>query len=171
MADQAGMQARLPARSLMVLLRGLISRAKSKRQSHRPLSSQKMPPVRVAIFSAERRLTFHNEAYRGLWQLDEEWLKSGPLDGAILDRLRDDGRLPDVANYREWKSRLLACYMELTEVEDWWHLKSGRVVHVAAERRPDGGVTYFYDDKTEALALERRYVALTRVRAHEGTRP
>ncbi len=117
----------------------------------------------VAIFSADRRLTFHNEAYRNLWQLDEAWLKSGPQDGAILDRLREDGHLPDVANYREWKARLLACYMELTEVEDWWHLKSGRVVHVAAERRPDGGVTYFYDDKTEALALERRYVALTRV--------
>ena len=117
----------------------------------------------VAIFSAERKLTFHNEAYRSLWQLDEAWLKSGPQDGAILDRLREDGRLPDVANYREWKTRLLACYTELNELEDWWHLKSGRVVHVAAERRPDGGVTYFYDDKTEALALERRYVALTRV--------
>ncbi len=116
----------------------------------------------VAIFSADRRLTFHNEAYRTLWQLDEAWLKSGPQDGAILDRLREESQLPDVANYREWKSRLLACYTELTEIEDWWHLKSGRVVHVAAERRPDGGVTYFYDDKTEALSLERRYVALTR---------
>jgi signal transduction histidine kinase len=117
----------------------------------------------VAIFSADRRLTFHNEAYRGLWQLDEDWLKSGPLDGAILDRLRDDGRLPDVANYREWKSRLLACYSEQGEIEDWWHLKDGRVVHVVGERRPDGGVTYFYDDRTESLSLERRYVALTRV--------
>ena len=117
----------------------------------------------VAIFSADRRLTFHNEAYRNLWQLEEAWLKSGPQDGAVLDRLRDNGQLPDVSNYREWKSRLLACYTELTEFEDWWHLKSGRVVHVAAERRPDGGVTYFYDDKTEALSLERRYVALTRV--------
>ncbi len=117
----------------------------------------------VAIFSADRRLTFHNEAYRNLWQLEEAWLNSSPQDGAILDRLRDNGHLPDVANYREWKSRLLACYTELAELEDWWHLKSGRVVHVAAERRPDGGVTYFYDDKTEALSLERRYVALTRV--------
>jgi signal transduction histidine kinase len=117
----------------------------------------------VAIFSADRRLTFHNEAYRNLWQLDEAWLKSGPQDGAILDRLREEGRVPDVANYREWKTRLLACYSEVTEAEDLWHLKDGRVVHVAAERRPDGGVTYFYDDKTEALSLERRYVALTRV--------
>jgi len=117
----------------------------------------------VAIFSAERRLTFHNEAYRKLWALDEAWLKSGPQDGTILDRLRDDGRLPDVANYREWKSRLLACYSDPGGVEDWWHLKDGRVVHVVGERRPDGGVTYFYDDRTESLSLERRYVALTRV--------
>ncbi len=117
----------------------------------------------VAIFSADRKLTFHNEAYRNMWQQDEAWLKSGPQDGAILDRLREEGQLPDVANYREWKARLLACYTDITEIEDWWHLKSGRVVHVVAERRPDGGVTYFYDDKTEALSLERRYVALTRV--------
>ena len=117
----------------------------------------------VAIFNAERHLTFHNEAYRKLWQIDENWLKSGPLDGEILDHLRDEGQLPDVVNYREWKSRLLACYTDSGEIEDTWHLKDGRVVHVVGERRPDGGVTYFYDDRTESLALERRYVAVTRV--------
>lgn len=117
----------------------------------------------VAIFNAERRLTFHNEAYRKLWQIDEEWLKSGPLDGEILDQLRDNDQLPDTVNYREWKSRMLSCYTNTREIEDTWHIKDGRVVHVWGERRPDGGVTYFYDDRTESLALERRYVALSRV--------
>ncbi len=117
----------------------------------------------VAIFNAERRLTFHNEAYRKLWQIDEEWLKSGPLDGEILDQLRDHDQLPDTVNYREWKSRMLSCYTNTREIEDTWHIKDGRVVHVWGERRPDGGVTYFYDDRTESLALERRYVALSRV--------
>ncbi len=117
----------------------------------------------VAIFNAERHLTFHNEAYRKLWQADEAWLKTAPQDGVILDRLRDGALLPDVANFREWKARLLACYTEVGELEDWWHLPDGRIIHVAAERRPDGGVTYFYDDRTESLALESRYIALTRV--------
>lgn len=117
----------------------------------------------VAIFGPDRRLTYHNAAYARLWQLDENWLRSGPEDGAIIDQLRDQGRLPEVANFREWKARLLAVYEGRGEFEDWWHLADGRVVHVAADRRPDGGVTYLYDDETERLALESRYVALTRV--------
>jgi signal transduction histidine kinase len=117
----------------------------------------------VAIFNADRRLTFHNQAYRRLWNLEEEWLRTAPEDGAILERLRDEGRLPGVPNWREWKNRLLDCYAGTPEIEDWWHLPDGRVLHVTIERRPDGGVTYLFDDCTERLALESKYVALTRV--------
>ena len=42
----------------------------------------------VAIFGPDQRLTFFNEAYRRLWQLDPAWLSGGPKDGEILDRLR-----------------------------------------------------------------------------------
>ncbi len=55
---------------------------------------------------------FFNEAYAKLWKLDEEWLKSRPTDGAVLDRLRELGRLPEVVNYSEWKTKVLSCYGE-----------------------------------------------------------
>ena len=117
----------------------------------------------VAIFNAEQKLTFFNAAYKKLWQLDTAWLNSNPTDGAVLDRLRELGSLPEVVNYREWRAKALKCYKEGTEQEDWWHLPNGRVIHVMAAQRPDGGVTYLYADETERLALESRYNALTRV--------
>lgn len=114
----------------------------------------------VAIFNADQKLTFFNAAYQKLWQLDADWLATGPSDGAVLDRLRELGRLPEVVNYREWKSKVLKCYKEEAEHEDWWHLADGRDLHVMAAQRPDGGVTYLYKDETERLALESRYNAL-----------
>ncbi|MFA5950298.1 MAG: ATP-binding protein [Hyphomicrobium sp.] len=119
----------------------------------------------VAIFNAEQKLTFFNAAYQRLWQLGAEWLDTKPSDGAVLDRLRELGRLPEVVNYREWKTKVLKCYQEGTEQEDWWHLPDGRIVHVMAAQRPDGGVTYLYADETERLALESRYNALISVQS------
>lgn len=117
----------------------------------------------VAIFNAEQKLTFFNAAYQKLWRLDADWLATSPEDGTVLDRLRELGRLPEVVNYREWKSNVLKCYKEDAEREDWWHLPEGRVLHVMAAQRPDGGVTYLYEDETERLALESRYNALISV--------
>jgi len=114
----------------------------------------------VAIFGPDQRLTFFNEAYRALWQLDADWLATKPSDGELLDRLRELSRLPEVVNYRDWKAKILAGYKTGTEYEDWWHLLDGRTIHVVSAQRPDGGLTYLYDDATERFALESRYNAL-----------
>jgi signal transduction histidine kinase len=114
----------------------------------------------IAIFGPERRLSFFNEAYRKIFQLDADWLASNPSDGEILDRLRELSRLPQVVNYRDWKVKVLAANRNGSDFEDWWHLLDGRTIHVMAEQRPDGGVTYLYDDVTEKLALESRYNSL-----------
>jgi len=105
-------------------------------------------------------LTFFNEAYRALWQLDADWLATKPSDGELLDRLRELSRLPEVVNYRDWKAKILAGNKTGTEYEDWWHLLDGRTIHVVSAQRPDGGLTYLYDDATERFALESRYNAL-----------
>ncbi len=119
----------------------------------------------VAVFGPDKRLTFFNEAYSKLWQIDEDWLETKPTDGAILDRLRELGRLPEVVHYREWRDEILKVYEANKEIDDWWHLADGRMLHIMAEHRPDGGVTYLYADETERLALESRYNALIRVQS------
>jgi len=116
-----------------------------------------------AVFDAEQRLTHFNQAYVELWQLDPEWLLARPKDGEILDRLRQARRLPEKADYREWKRSWLAAYGTNRQVEDQWHLPDGRTLHVVADSEGEAGVTYLYENVTERLALESRYNALIEV--------
>ena len=120
----------------------------------------------VAIFGTNRRLNFYNEAFAELWQLPANWLDQRPTYGEMLDRLRSDRLLPEQIDYRDWRARQMAAFDSAgtnTLQEDWWHLPDGRAIHVAADQRPDGGVTFLYYDVTEKLALESRYNALIRV--------
>jgi signal transduction histidine kinase len=117
----------------------------------------------VAIFGPDQRLSFFNEAYRRLWLLDVDWLATKPTDGQILDRLRELSRVPEVENYRDWKAKILSGYKTGVDYEDWWHLLDGRTIRVASAQRPDGGLTYLYDDVTEHVAMESRYNALINV--------
>jgi PAS domain-containing protein len=108
----------------------------------------------VAIFSSEHKLAFYNAAFVKLWSLDTDWLSTHPSDSVILDRLREIGVLEPVVNHREWKAQILACYQTGQPLEDTWNLTDGRILHVMAEQRPDGGVTFLFADETERLALE-----------------
>ncbi len=117
----------------------------------------------VAIFGADRRLRFYNAAYRALFGLDTAFLESGPEDGAVLDHLRAQRKLPEQADYRSWKRDLLASYQAMETRESWWHLPGGQTLRVIANPHPQGGVTYVYENVTERLDLESRYNALIRV--------
>ena len=114
----------------------------------------------VAIFSPDHKLAFYNAAFAKLWSLDTDWLASNPSDNVILDRLREIGVLEPVVNHRDWKAQVLACYQTGTPLDDTWNLTDGRILHVMAEQRPDGGVTFLFADETERLSLESRYNAL-----------
>jgi signal transduction histidine kinase len=116
-----------------------------------------------AVFDRSQRLTHFNHAYVELWQLDPEWLSTHPRDGEILDRLRQARRLPEKADYREWKKGWLAAYGTNVQIEDQWHLPDGRTLHVVADSEGEAGVTYLYENVTERLALESRYNALIQV--------
>ena len=116
-----------------------------------------------AVFDADQRLAHFNQAYIDLWQLDPALLATRPRDGDLLDRLRQSRRLPEKADYRDWKKSWLAAYGTNSQREDQWHLPDGRTLHVVADSAADGGVTYLYENVTERLALESRYNALIHV--------
>ncbi|WFE89651.1 PAS-domain containing protein [Roseibium porphyridii] len=117
----------------------------------------------VAIFSSDRKLQFYNAAFRQLWDLDPSFLEGQPEDGAVLDALRAARKLPEQADYRVWRNKMLESYQSLEARESWWHLPDGRTLRVIANPHPQGGVTYIYENVTEQLDLESRYNALTRV--------
>lgn len=124
-------------------------------------------PTAVAIFDAEKRLVFHNAAYRKLWSLDDAFLASKPDDGAILDRLRSERKLPEQADFRKWKSELLSAYNSSTSQDHWWYLPDGRTLRVVitpnVHAHGADGVTYVFDDVSERFRLESRYNALMRM--------
>ena len=152
-------------------LRALLEEAKSPRRS----AVETMPSLEArfrsfdrlatafAVFDAQQRLTHFNQAYVSLWKLDPEWLATHPRDGEILDRLRQARRLPERADYREWKQSWLAAYGSNAQAEDRWHLPDGRTLHVIADSEGEAGVTYLYENVTERLMLESRYNALIEV--------
>jgi signal transduction histidine kinase len=119
----------------------------------------------VAIFRANGALAFHNQAYARLWGLDPAFLDGGPTDGAVLDRLRADRKLPEEADFRTWKAQLHHAYQAIEPREHWWHLPDRRTLRVVASPNPEGGVTYLFDDVTERLALESRFNALSKVQS------
>lgn len=117
----------------------------------------------VAIYSSDRKLQFYNSAFRQLWDLDATFLEGHPEDGAVLDALRAARKIPEQADYRGWRKKMMESYQSLEARENWWHLPDGRTLRVIANPHPQGGVTYIYENVTEQLDLESRYNALTRV--------
>lgn len=105
----------------------------------------------VAIFTADQRLSFYNQAFRDVWKLDIAWLEGKPLLGEFLDLLRQKRQIPEQPDYRKWREYQLRAAGNNETLDDWWHLPDGRTIHLLADRRPDGGVTYLFDDVSERL--------------------
>lgn len=119
-------------------------------------------PTAVAVFDSSRRLVYRNAAYEKLWSLKAAFLDSAPTNSEILDHLRTERRLPELGDFKVWKSTHLAGYTSTDPVEDWWYLPDGRTVHMVANPNPQGGMTYLFDDATERFTLESRVNSLSR---------
>lgn len=117
----------------------------------------------IAMFGPDRRLAFHNAAFQTLWDLPSALLADAPAEEEVLDHLRAERRLPEMADFESWKREQLRGYETRETFERWWHLPDGQSLRVIASPGADGGVTYIYENVTEQLALERRYNAMSRV--------
>ena len=113
----------------------------------------------VAIFNRDQQLVFFNEAYARAVEARSRLAEIAPARRRVLDRLRELGRLPEVVNYPDGRQSCSPATRR-RRLGGPWHLPDGRMLHVMAEQRPDGGVTYLFADETERLALESRYKAL-----------
>jgi len=120
-------------------------------------------PTAVAIFDEKHALVFCNLAYKNLWQLDDHFLATRPNESEILDRLRDSRRLPEQADYKNWKKTLQEAYQTLDTQEMVWYLPGGQTLRVVVNPNPQGGVTYLFEDVTAQFALQSNFNALSRV--------
>ncbi|HEY1543000.1 MAG TPA: PAS-domain containing protein [Xanthobacteraceae bacterium] len=117
----------------------------------------------VATFGVDQRLAFYNAAYLTLWDLDATFLDQRPTDSELLDRLRNEHKLPDQRDFKQWKKELHGAYQANEAQAHVWHLADGRTLRVIATPQEEGGVTYLFNDVTERLDLERRFDALIHV--------
>lgn len=118
----------------------------------------------IAVFAADQRLSFHNTAFAKLWQLDPFWLRDGPSYGEILESLRDQRRLPEVADFPAFKEKELDRFHSLIEpLEDVMHLPDGGTLRRVIAPHPMGGLLATYEDVTDTLAMERSYNTLIAV--------
>ncbi len=115
----------------------------------------------IAVFGRDRRILFHNAAFRSLWGLSADWLAAKPEESTILDQLRSERKLPEQSNYRDWRQKHLAAYDGEDHREELWHLPDGRTLRVVALPNADSGMTYIYENVTEQLSLESRLTALS----------
>ena len=120
----------------------------------------------VAIFDRAKRLVFYNRAFATLFGLEEVFLNERPAHGALLDRLREKRRLPEQADFSEWKANELAHYEAAPgqdQPDELWSLPDGRTLRVARQRHPLGGVLLIFEDMTDQLSLQARYNTLIKV--------
>lgn len=134
-----------------------------QRQMKAHASTLDQLPTAVAIFDSRQRLVFYNAAYRQLWDLDQAFLDTLPLDGEILDQLRVRRKVPEEADFRAWKAGILEAYKAIEPQESWWYLPDRRTLRVVTNPNPQGGLTYLFDDVSERIHLQSQYNALIRV--------
>ena len=110
----------------------------------------------IAIFDADRRLDFANQAYADLFGLDTGWLADKPVFGDVLDKQRDARTLPEVADFRAFKAELAAHFNTITApLAELMHLPDGRTLKRSIAPHADGGLVFAFDDVSQQLGLER----------------
>ncbi|MEE8392920.1 MAG: ATP-binding protein [Rhodospirillales bacterium] len=129
----------------------------------------------IAIFGPQAKLILANQAYSRLWRLDPEWLALKPSLGEVLDRLREQRRLPEVADFKAFKKEQLSQFDGLSKpVEDHLHLPDGTTLRSVVSPHSMGGLVFTYEDVSDRLDLERSYNTLIAVQGetldnlHEG---
>ena len=131
--------------------------------SQRELADRMM--AAVAQFAPDRRLSFFNQPFAAMARLDPDWLAEQPEFDRLLEAMRENGRVPEVRDFPEWKAQKRDLFLSAEElVSEEWALASGEHWHVAAQPLPDGGLRLIIEDKTEQVRLASARDTLLRVR-------
>jgi signal transduction histidine kinase len=118
----------------------------------------------IVIFGSDGRLKFFNSEYMKQFDLEEEFLRTEPTLGEVLEVLRERRRIPEHADFPRYKRELVRELMGLiSSREELLHLPDGSTIRMVAAAHPFGGVIITYEDVTDTLRLERSYNTLIEV--------
>jgi signal transduction histidine kinase len=118
----------------------------------------------VAVFDGDTQLIAANAAFAALWRLDPDWLQTRPSMSDLLMRLRELRRLPEVADYAEFRSAELGRFGSAGQVtQDELHLPDGRTLKRRFGPLDDGGLVMTCEDVSDRLDMQRSLKSADRV--------
>lgn len=121
----------------------------------------------VAIYGINQKLEYYNSAFVELWKFDEDWLKTYPTYGEIIESLRERRKLPEQADFGSFKRDNLGYFYNLiSKKEDYYYLADGKVLKVIIIPYQNRGLLFYYDDLTTQLSLERSYNTMVSVQKY-----
>lgn len=116
-------------------------------------------------FDADRCLSFYNQPFAIMAQVDPDFLGEKPEFDRLLERMREHGRLPETRDFPQWKSERRGWFTSAEEaLEEEWILANGDHLRVLAQPLPDGGLRLIFEDRTEQVRLASARDTLLRVR-------
>ncbi|MCF2514108.1 PAS-domain containing protein [Sphingomonas sp. G124] len=117
-------------------------------------------------FDGERQLAFFNQPFAIMAQIEPEWLAERPEFDRVLERMRENGRLPEVRDFPAWKAERRGWFTSAEEtIEEDWILANGDHLRILGQPLPDGGLRLIFEDRTEQVRLASARDTLLRVRA------
>ncbi|HEU5482368.1 MAG TPA: PAS-domain containing protein [Sphingomicrobium sp.] len=120
----------------------------------------------AAQFDADRTLSFFNRPFAAMAQLEPEWLNDKPEFDRVLERMRENNRVPETRDFPTWKAERRDWFTSPEEmVEEDWMLPGGDHWRVVGQPLPDGGLRLFLEDRTEQVRLASARDTLLRVRS------
>ncbi|MEM7618008.1 MAG: PAS-domain containing protein [Pseudomonadota bacterium] len=118
----------------------------------------------ICIFDSDQRLEFFNSSFAQLWSLEEQWLNTNPRLGEILEKLREMRRLPEEADFKNYKQGWLDMFSRVIEAEeDMMYLPDNTALRRTVIPHPMGGIMLTFEDVTSNLELESSYNTLIAV--------
>lgn len=118
----------------------------------------------VAQFAADRTLSFANLPFQRTFAFRDEWLAAKPEFARVFDRLRENGKMPEVRDFPMWRAERENWFLSAAPVEENWLLPDGTHLRLLAQPTPDGGLLIIFEDRTEQAQLASARDTLLRVR-------
>ena len=118
----------------------------------------------VAQFGPDRTLSFANTPFLRLFAFRDQWLSDGPEFARVLERMRENGKLPEVRDFPAWRAEREEWFRATEPNEENWLLPDGTHLRVLAQPEPGGGLLMIFEDRTEQAQLASARDTLLRVR-------
>jgi signal transduction histidine kinase len=140
------------------------ARAEFRRLSDAQRDLLDMMSAGVAQFDSDQTLTFANLPFQRLFAFRDQWIADRPEFSRVLDRIRENGKLPEVRDFPEWRIERENWFRSANPNEENWLLPDGTHLRVLAQPMPAGGLLIIFEDRTEQAQLASGRDTMLRVR-------